>query len=499
MVDYSTHITEGATLSETLSFSISTVLSDTLSIQESLFNLRELPSKVYKKPIATFYLDGIEKGIKSFSIKKDLNGRAEATIITYDDTITESDILKPVELKLTDQLNNATITLFKGVLVSFSENKPDNELRLECRGLDYYLENDLFLTYDAQAQTVNGVFEYKQTRADDIAKDIINSTSFTLIECPTTPISLKFDYENRLSALQLIAEILNKILWIDNNYGVHIGDNSGLFTINEIKAKELTKSGDETYNKIIVIGGNDGTGKVPVGIAEDPNLIAQQGVKAKKVSVTQIRDKDTASLLAKAYLDTYKNINYNLSLKLPAKFKNYLINVGNQITVDAINYIVSSLTLTDSEITLEANPVRVYINLKNYLERQLKQIDTATSSSTFYNESPSILTAYEILDLDTAYYGGTTPKTIVANDSNTYTVLSVMHFYVPENFTINEGEMRIRWFGDESPIAFKIIVNGDVYGPTSEGTTTDGDTLYTVTLNASSIKTGWNDLYIVEG
>jgi len=499
MVDYTTSITESISLSEALSFALSSNLSDNVSIQENILNLQEILSKKYARPVFRFYLDGAEKGIKSIRIRKDLNGVTEAMLTTYDNTITEDDILKPVVIELTNTQDNTTITIFRGVLIEVEENKPDKEIKLTCRGLDYYLENDLFIQYDSETQTINGVFEYMQARADDIARDILKDTPFSLVECPTTKISLKFDYENRLRALQLIAEILNKILWIDSDYGVHIGANSGKFELSEITSKRLLKSGEDTYNRIIVIGGNDGEGKVPIAIAEDLQLISQQGVKAKKFTITQIRDKETALLLAKAYLDTYKKINYELAVKIPPKWKNYLVDIGNVITVDGVDYIVSSLEISDEDITLEATPIRSFINLKNYLERQIKQIETASSSSTFYNESPSVLNAYEILDLDTAYYGGSTPKTIETNDSNTYTILSVMHFFIPENFTPKEAELKLRWFGDESPISFKVVVNGDVYDLTSDGTADDGDMLYTVSIGASSLKAGWNDIYFVQG
>ncbi|MBO8180261.1 MAG: hypothetical protein H0Z19_07255 [Archaeoglobus sp.] len=495
MVDHTTSITENITLSEALPFNLSSILSDSLTLQESILNLQEILSKRYKPPIFRFYLDGEEKGIKSIRIRKDLNGVTEATLTAYVYAATEEDILKPVVITSTNPYDDTTITLFRGVLVKIEENKPDKEIKLECRGLDYYLENDIFIQYDSETGEINGVFEYMQERADNIARDILKDTSFTLIECPTTKISLKFDYENRLRALQLIAEILNRVLWIDNDYGVHIGDNSGRFELSEITSKRLSQSGEDTYNRIIVIGGNDGEGKVPIAIVEDGQLISQQGVKAKKFTIMQIRDKETALLFAKAYLDTYKQINYKLSVRIPPKWKNYLIDIGNVITIDSEEYIISSLELSDKEITLEATPIRSFINLKNYLERQIKQIETATSSSTFYNESPTLLTAYEILDLDTAYYGGSTPKTITIGD-DTYTILSVMHFFIPDNFTPKEAELKLRWFGDESPISFKVIVNSDVCSPVSEGTTDDGDALYTVIVD--SLKKGWNNIYFVQ-
>ena len=490
-------ITENITLSEAFSFSLSSALSDTLTIQENILNLQEILSKRYEKPIFRFYLDEVEKGIKSVRIRKDLNGVTEGILTTYDNTITEIDILKPVTIELINPYDNNTITLFRGVLIEVEEDKPNKRIKLRCRGLDYYLENDLFMYYNSEIEDVNGIFEYTQERADNITRDVVNGTPFTLIECPTTKISLKFDYENRLRALQLIAEILNKILWIDNNYGVHIGANSGKFKLSTITSKRLSQSGEDTYNRIIVIGGNDGEGKVPIAITEDSQLISQQGVKAKKFTITQIRDKETALLFAKAYLDVYKKINYELTVKIPPKWKNYLIDIGNIITIDEEEYIISSLEIRDKAITLEATPIRSFINLKNYLERQLKQIETASSSSTFYNESPSILTAYEILDLETDYYGGSTPKTITIGD-DTYTILSVMHFFIPDTFTSKEAELKIRWFGDESPIPFKVIVNGDIYSPINEGESDDGDTLYTVTVDSSSLKIGWNDIYFVQ-
>jgi len=497
MTDYTTVIQETLSLGEAFPTSILFNITDNLTFQEALLSIPEYKGKIIKLPITKLYIDGVERGIKSFNIRKDLNGHSEISISTYDTTILEEDILKSLTLTITDPSGGDTITLFEGVLINIENEDPDKVIKLKGRGLDYYLENDLFIQ-GSDAESITGVFEYNQIKASSIANSILEGTSFNLIECPEDKISLKFDYEKRLRALQLIAEILDKILWIDNNRGVHIGSNSGAFTLEYLLSKRLVKSGEETFNKIIVIGGNDGQGKVPIAIAEDPNLITSQGVKARKFIISQIRDNETALLLAKAYLNVYKTINYNLSVKLPPKFRSYLINVGNVISINEVNYLISSVNLNNNEVTLEASPIRSSITLANYLERQINQIETASNSNTFYNETSIILTAYEILDLDTAYYGGSTPKTIVANDENTYTILNVMHFFIPDNFTPKEGALKLRWFGNEAPVTFYIIVKGEVYTPTNEGTSTDGDTLYTVTIEVSSFQTGWNDIYFVQ-
>jgi len=498
MTDYTTIIQETLSLGEAFPTSILFNIVDNLTFQEALLSIPEYKGKVTKLPIFRLYINEVEKGLKSFNISRDLEGHSEILITTYDDTILEEDILKPLSITMTNPIGGDTIILFEGVLTNIEDKDPDKQLKLKGRGLDYYLENDLFIQ-GSDAESITGVFEYNQIKASSIANSILEGTSFTLIECPEDKISLKFDYEKRLRALQLIAEILNKILWIDNDYGVHIGSNSGTFTLEYLLSKRLAKSGEETFNKIIVIGGNDGQGKVPIAIAEDPNLITSQGVKARKFIIPQIRDNETALLLAKSYLNVYKTINYNLSVKLPPKFRSYLINVGNIILVDNVNYLISSIELNNNEIILKASPIRSSITLANYLERQLNQIETASNSNTFYNETSTILTAYEILDLDTAYYGGETPKTIVANDENTYTILSIIHFFIPDNFTPKEGALKLRWFGNEAPVTFYVIVNGEVYTPTNEGTSTDGDTLYTVTIEVSSLQTGWNNIYFVQG
>lgn len=495
MVTETTTINENIALNETLSTSTLSSFAEGLTLNESFSGFLKKPSLLINKPVFTFTINNVQIGIIDFSLRKSSSGETDLTVTTYD-TVTEDNILKEVELQITDIVNNITKTIFKGVCVSIITNLPDKKTKITCKGVEYYLQNDLFIT-DVNG-TITGVFEFTKERADNVAKAILDGTGFTLVECPTDYISVKFDYENRWKALQLIADITNKNVWVDVNKGVHIGNISGYAEIADVKEKELSKTGDETYNKIIVVGSNDGFGNVPIAIAEDTGLISQQGVKAKKISIPQIRDKDTALLLAKAYLDVYKNVNYVLTLKLPAKFEYYLLNPNNVVKVDAVEYIISSISCSKDDITIEASPYKQLLSLTKYLERQRDIANATLSKSTFYNESPTYLTAYEHLDLDILYYGGSTAKTITANDNNTYTILSVMHFYVPSEFTIKDGELRIRWYGEGPPPAFKVVVNGDVYDLTNEGTTADGDIIYYVSINASSLKNGWNNIYFVQ-
>ncbi|MBO8173508.1 MAG: hypothetical protein H0Z33_16695 [Bacillaceae bacterium] len=496
MVDETTTITETITLTEAPGGDYTTSLVSPLPLVEELSRLPSSPSKTYSPPTFHFYVGGVEKGLKSFTINLDASGRVTINAVTYDTTITEDDVLNEIELTITDPTQSETRTLVKGVLINVETSESTSELHLTGRGLEYHLEHDVFTLTDEGG--THGIFEYDQERADVVASAILADTPFTLVECPTTQISVRLDYEKRLYALQLIADILSKGVWVDTGYGVHIGEKSNAWALNEVKQLKLTQTGADTYNRVIVIGGNNGEGKVPVGIAEDGSLIATNGVKTKKLSLPEIQDKETALLLAKAYLNAYKTVNYVLDATLPPKFTNYLIEPGHEVTVNETTYTVTTVRLTPQSIQLTASPVKHLITLQSFLERQLRRLDTTSTTNTFYNESPYTLTAYEHIELTTDYYGGSTPKTITANDTNTYTILNVMHFYAPANFTAEEATIKGRWYSDETPSAFKVIVNGEVLTPSDDGSTDDGDTLYTITIPPTLITPGWNNVYFVE-
>jgi len=468
-------------------------ITDSLGVVDSL-NMIELPPPRQSRQLANFIfkIAGVEIPIKDFSINRTLSRGATGKVTTWDVYASNEDVGKEVELIFEDPGTGDQITIFKGKINAFEEKPPSKSVSLELNGYDVDLKNDVFMN------DTTGIFEYTNKRADDVAKTILSGTDFTLIECPTDLISVRYNYAKRWDALRLIAEITNNELWVDDSKGIHIGRHSGQFTASEIISKTIRHDLDGLINRVIVIGGNTGDGKVPVGIAEDPKSISQY-VRAQVETVPEIRDNETAYMLAKAYLERYNRLNLELELELPVKSTTIMVKEGMTITIDSQDYKITVVRIRPNAIRVTANPTHRNPSLLDYLQERLKdKTESATGASVFYNETPHTFTAYVVLDLDTAYYGGSTPKTIVANDSNTYTILSVMHFYVPDNFTAKEGELRIRWFGDDSPIAFKIVVNGDVYIPVNEGTAADGDTLYSVTINTTSLKSGWNDIYFVQ-
>lgn len=456
--------------------------------------VRGLATRVAKKPIFHFYLDGVEVPIKDFSITRTISNGVSGRLTTWEGYVLETDVGKTIELTFENPVDGSTYTVIKGILTAVSKTPPDKTLNLEIYGLEYELKNDVYF----DSTNLTGVFEFTKTRADLIAKDILNGTNFTLVECPTNEISVKFDYETRWRALKLIAEILGVQLWVDENRGVHLGTQGGTLEPLKILKKEVTTDLESLINKVIVVGGNTGDGKVVIGIAEDADSINTYGLKTHVERVPRIKDKDTATLLAKAYLNRYNALTNEIRVVLPVDTSTIRVKEGMNLSLDGNTYSITSIRFTPETITITATPYFRTPSLLEYIKDKLdSQINSTTSSSTFYNESPELIVLYEKLDLDPAYYGGAIAKTVEV-DGTEYTILNVMHVYIPDTFTISGGELRIRWIGDESPISFKIVVNGMLYNINSDGTATDGDYLYHVDILADSLKTGWNDIYFVQ-
>lgn len=485
-------LTEKVTISEQIKGTTGVSVLTTTTVTDALTETPiAAPHKSRSKPHFIFKVAGVEIPIKDFSLTRGISDGMRGRITTWEGYVSDADIDKDVELIFENPDDGTQISIFKGLITAYSSKPPSKLVTLEVNGFEIELQNDIYM------DDTTGVFEYTQTRADVIAAAILNGTNFTLVECPTDFISVRYDYVTRWDALRLIADITNKELWVDDSRGVHIGTRGGSATITNFISKEVSYELDGLINRVVVIGGNSGNGKVPIGVAEDSGSINTYGVRAHVEKVPQIRDKTTAVLLAKAYLNRFNRLNIQLEAKVPITTTTITIKEGMTINVDGNDYKISTIRINPNSITLSANPSYLTESLLDYIKRRLNEkTNAATGSSVFYNETPMTITAYEELALSPDYYGGQIVKTLEIGGV-TYEIYGVMHFYVPDNFTAKDAVLYIRSFGTESIAGMKVVINGTVVNLTSDGTASDGDELYTVTIPATSIKAGWNDLYFV--
>ncbi len=449
-------------------------------------------SKVHTLPVYKFVVAGVEIPIKSFKIKRELSRGVSGTVTTWepfaDETIVGSDFT------LTLEYRGESVTLATGRVSGVTTTPPQKTLTLTLEGVERALYTDILLQ---TGPPTTGVFEFTDTRADDVAKAILEGTEFTLVECPPTQVSVKFKYERRWQALQLLADITNSDLWVDDQKGVHIGQLNSNVTLTRVKSQQITSDTAGLYNRIIVVGGHDDEGNVIVGIAEDRGSILTYGVKARTENVAEVRDTSTAVLLAQAYLSKFNSLHRVVKITLRASLETARIREGATTTVDGVEYKLTSVTFTPMEVTVEAAPTRYSSSLLNYLQDQLqRKTENAITSSTFSDSTQALFTIYEEILLGEDYYGGSVVRYYTV-DNEEYKIIGVVHFYAPENFAPDGATLHIRKVSEDS-LSFALVVNGTFIPPTPKPPADDGDELWEVNIPAEGLRPGWNDVYVLD-
>jgi len=117
------------------------------------------------------------------------------------------------------------------------------------------ISNHLLELY-ASRKRREDVVNYTSTAADVIARDILDGTGFSLVECPTTTISIKLESLTKFEALLKLAEVLGKDIWCEAD-GIHIGTKGkSVGAIEEYYVESKETNYDTIINKVYVEGSN---------------------------------------------------------------------------------------------------------------------------------------------------------------------------------------------------------------------------------------------------
>lgn len=390
------------------------------------------------------------------------------------------------------------IPVFVGVVTEVGTTSKTDYSTITADGLEQLLAKDVYMLVDTAAGTVQGVFEYINERADVIAAAILEGTAFTLIECPDTPVTVKFDFTPRWRALGLLADILGQDLWVDDSMGVHIGQKRGSVDLfDAIIRTTSTADVKNKVNRVVIIGGTQPDGRVPIGVVQDGGDIASSYPRTFVKKFPQIQDADTAKMLAKVYLDRFSKETREVNLLLSLTSVNVRLREGDVITVDGGEYKVSKLTLMPDHITVTATPTVAVPDLTSYLRNAITDANFNDISSDFESSAATTFVIYENLTLSPDPDADGTPEAVLINNV-TYTVIGVMSFYVPDTFTPDNVAVHARQYSAEDTGTISLYVNG-VGIPFTVTTGADGKKEYEAVIPAEVIRAGWNYLYILDG
>lgn len=487
-------ITDTLTMTDTGSTAATITVTDAITAGESLAPYRRVFRHgriIYNFPTT---INGNPVKLKRFRITRNLSRVSKLTADAPKTEITGVSLGDDLTVRWQNE-DGDSFTIFEGIITAVDTPERSPTASIKADGIEIKLAKDVYAVIDTDAGTVNGVFEYTNERADVIAADILDGTDFSLIECPTDTITLKFDYTNRWKALGLIADILDVDLWVDNSNGVHLGLKHGVIDVYDAIYKRVTSTDiTQKVNRVIIIGGVNGSGSIPVGVAQDGTDINDNFPMVEVRKFSQIQDVDTATKLARVYLDRFNRETIELRLELAINSRNIRLREGDNITVDGEDYKITKLTISPDKITVIATPSVAVPDLTSYLKDKAQSGEQTNISSDFESSTPVAFTIYENIELAPDPDGDGTDETITI-DGTDYTVLGVMHFYTPENFTAESVTVYIRQFSATIG-SFGVVCNNTLL-TLEETTADDGKKEYKAVIPAEIIVSGWNFLYFI--
>jgi len=324
----------------------------------------------------------------NFSIRKELNEIGELG----------------VELPFTNEINSKfahgdtvelyrdSTLLFKGVIVEKELNKESKTIRLTILGEEVKLNWTLF--------SKNGSYrvQYDNIAADTIASDILSGTGYSLAECSTITLSIRFEYAQRWKALQKLADILGKDLWLASD-GVHIGDKGSAKTLTYYKMIRKTENSEDIINKVHLLGTGDGINQY-TATAEDSTSQSNYGLRERAYMLRDIENENTLSLKAQQIITDNKDPVEYIEIEAPFTSDILSLDVGDTITINdselglSGDYRVKRLEISPTTIRAEL------VNTIALLSDKLKEYYNGLESLGVYAQGATNL--YSVQDSDNA-------------------------------------------------------------------------------------------------
>jgi len=324
----------------------------------------------------------------NFSIRKELNEIGELSV--------ELPFTSEINSKFTHgdtvELYRDSTLLFKGVIVEKELNKESKTIRLTALGEEVKLNWSLF--------SKNGSYrvQYDNIAADTIASDILSGTGYSLAECPTTTLSMRFEYAQRWKALQKLADVLGKDLWLASD-GVHIGDKGSAKTLTYYKMIRKTENSEDIINKVHLLGTGDGINQY-TATEEDTASQNNYGLRERAYMLRDIENENTLSLKAQQIITDNKDPVEYIEIEAPFTSDILSLDVGDTITISDSELGLSG----DYRVKrLEIGPTTIRAELVNtiaLLSDKLKEYYNGLESLGVYAQGATNL--YSVQDSDNA-------------------------------------------------------------------------------------------------
>jgi len=218
------------------------------------------------------------------------------------------------------------------------------------------------------------------------------------LTCPTTTLSMRFEYAQRWKALQKLADVLGKDLWLDGS-GVHIGDKGSAKTLTYFKTIRKTENSEDIINKVHLLGTGDGINQY-TATAEDTTSQNNYGLRERAYMLRDIENEDTLLLKAQQIITDNKDPVEYIEIEAPFTSDILSLDVGDTITINDSELGLSG----DYRVKrLEIGPTTIRAELVNtiaLLSDKLKEYYNGLESLGVYAQGATNL--YSVQDSDNA-------------------------------------------------------------------------------------------------
>lgn len=169
----------------------------------------------------------------------------------------------------------------------------DREDKIRVRGFHKLIElNWVYVKKDNSYRV-----QYDNVPVNEIASELLVDTSYTLSECPTDIISIRFEYATKWTALKKLAEITGTYIVVKDSQISLVSELPSL-DVDLTDYQEKPAEDNIPVKRVIALGSGDGINQVET-VVEDESVTAGREVA---VSFRDIDNVETLRILAQRYL-----------------------------------------------------------------------------------------------------------------------------------------------------------------------------------------------------
>jgi len=169
----------------------------------------------------------------------------------------------------------------------------DREEKIRVRGLHKLIElNWVYVKKDNNYRV-----QYDNVQVNEIANELLTDTSYTLGDCPTDVISIRFEYATKWTALQKLAEITGTYIVVKDSEISLVSELPNL-DVDLTDYQEKPAEDNIPVKRVIALGSGDGINQVET-VVEDESVTTGREVA---VSFRDIDNVETLKILAQRYL-----------------------------------------------------------------------------------------------------------------------------------------------------------------------------------------------------